>query len=67
MAVANQIYNAKLFNVSQTGNINIGDCVNIGKCFNLLDLGGSIPIGDFTANIQGGGNQFIDPDVIDQS
>ena len=67
MAVANQIFNAKLINVSQTGNINIGDCVNVGKHFNVLDLGGSFPIGDFIANIQGGTNQFIDPDVIDQA
>ncbi|MFD1396929.1 spore germination protein [Kroppenstedtia eburnea] len=66
MAVANQIFNAKLLNVSQTGNINIGDCVNVGKHFNVKNLGGSSPVGDFAANIQGGANQFIDPDVIDQ-
>ncbi|MFD1425696.1 hypothetical protein JOD24_003066 [Kroppenstedtia sanguinis] len=67
MAVANQIFNAKLFNVSQTGNVNIGDSVNVGRDFNIKNLGGSIPVGDFSANIQGGANQFIDQDAIDQT
>ncbi|PTX64886.1 spore germination protein GerPA/GerPF [Melghirimyces profundicolus] len=66
MGVSNQIFNAKLLKVSQAGNINIGDCVNVGKSFNVIDMAGSVPIGDFATNVQGGGNQLIDPDLVDQ-
>jgi hypothetical protein len=67
MAVANQIFHAKILLVNQTGAVNVGDAVNVGRFFNVLDLGGSAPIGDFAVNAEAGFNFLFDPDLIDQS
>jgi hypothetical protein len=67
MAVANQIFNAKLLNISQSGMVNMGDAVNVRPSSNLKDMGGGTPIGDFARNVSGGTNIHFDLDVIDQA
>ncbi|PTM59456.1 spore germination protein [Desmospora activa] len=66
MAVANQIFNAKILSVSQTGAVNLGDAVNVGRVFNWKALGPNFPVGDFISNIKANNNFSFDPDVIDQ-
>lgn len=66
LPTANQIFNAKIGAVDSTATINLGDTINVGPESNVKELGGSEPIGDFSLNITGGSNQFIDPDIIDQ-
>ncbi|MDR6225021.1 spore germination protein [Desmospora profundinema] len=66
MPVANQIFNAKFMVVDTTGAVNMGNAVNVGRFYNAKSLGGSGPVGDFSANVQGGFNFAFDPDIIDQ-
>ncbi|SMO35244.1 spore germination protein [Melghirimyces algeriensis] len=62
----NHIFNTKVQDISNTALFNLGDAVNLYQNENTQSLGGSGPIGDFSINIDGGQNQSIDPDILDQ-
>lgn len=66
MPCCNNLFNVKILAVATTGMINLGNSIQVNPTSNIVDMGGSTPVGDGAANVNGGGNSYFDPDFADQ-